>query len=62
MIYTFHRTEGFYPIEYVNDMAAAHAVLFNPGTKKVINEETWLVIFDESKKDDITNNDFISKL
>lgn len=47
MIYTFHRADGFYPIELVNDIEAAHHVLFNPGTIKVVNEETEKVIYEQ---------------
>jgi hypothetical protein len=48
-IYTFHREEGWYPIELVNDIEAAHHVLFNPGTIKVVNEMTRKVVYDENK-------------
>lgn len=45
-IYTFHREDGFYPIELANDAQAAHHVLFNPGTLKVVNETTGRVVYD----------------
>lgn len=45
MIYTFHRTDGFYPLQLVNDAEAAHQVLFNPGTLKVVNQSTGVVVY-----------------
>ena len=48
-IYTYHRQDGFYPIELVNDIEAAHHVLFNPGTLKVVNETTGKVVYDTAK-------------
>jgi hypothetical protein len=49
-IYTFHREDGWYPIELVNGLEAAHHVLFNPGTVKVTNETTGKVIYDQNKE------------
>lgn len=48
-VYTFHREDGWYPIELVNDIEAAHHVLFNPGTIKVVNETTGKIVFDAAK-------------
>lgn len=48
-IYTFHREDGWYPIELVNDMEATHHIAFNPGTIKVVNFTTRKVLFDENK-------------
>ena len=45
-LYTFHRSDGFYPVELVNDVEAAHHVLFNPGTVKVVNHTTGKVVYD----------------
>jgi hypothetical protein len=48
-IYTFHREDGWYPIELVNDIEAAHHVLFNPGTVKVVNETTGKTVYNQHK-------------
>jgi hypothetical protein len=48
-IYTFHRAEGWYPVELINNMEAAHHILFNPGTVKVVNETTGEILHDENK-------------
>lgn len=45
-IYTFHRQNGWYPIELVNDIEAARHIPFNPGTVKVVNETTGKVVYD----------------
>jgi hypothetical protein len=45
MIYTFHRKEGFYPIELSSDEEAMANVESNPGTIKVVNEETRETIY-----------------
>lgn len=47
MIYTFHRKEGWYPVELVNDLQAAHQVLFNLGTIRVVNKETGKVVYEK---------------
>ena len=44
MIYTFHRKEGWYPIEFEDDEEAIRNVMCNPGTLKVVNEETEEII------------------
>ena len=52
-IYTFHRKDGWYPIELTNDVEAAHHVVFNPGTLKVVNEKTGNVVYEIGKGTDV---------
>lgn len=39
-IYTFHRENGFYPLELASDEEARANAECNPGTVKVVNEIT----------------------
>ncbi len=47
MIYTFERKEGFYPLELDNDLSAIKNAECNPGTVRVTNEVTGVVVWDE---------------
>lgn len=49
MIYTFHRKEGFYPLELNSNEEAKANALRNPGTLKVVNEITKEIIYQEEK-------------
>ena len=55
MIYTFHRVDGFYPIEMpphptkTPDQVALDCVPLNPGTLKVVNEQTNKVVYDANQ-------------
>lgn len=44
-VYTFHRSEGFYPLELQDDTTALANALNNPGTLKVVNEVTGKTVF-----------------
>jgi hypothetical protein len=48
-VYIFHREDGWYPVELVNDIEAAHHVLFNPGTVKVVNATTGATVFEANE-------------
>lgn len=48
-IYTFHRKEGFYPIELPSDEEALRNVRCNPGTIIVVNMTTGKTVFNERK-------------
>jgi hypothetical protein len=45
MIYTFERKEGFYPLELDNDLSAIENAKLNPGTVRVTNEETGVIVW-----------------
>jgi len=45
-IYTFHRKDGFYPLVLKDDADALANAKCNPGTLKVVNEITHVVVFD----------------
>jgi len=45
MLYTFHRHDGFYPLELESDKEAIANADCNPGTEKVVNEETGETVF-----------------
>lgn len=55
-LYTFHREDGFYPIsmphhpDKTSDQVALDCVPLNPGTRKVVNEITKEVIYDETEQ------------
>ena len=48
-VYTFHRKEGFYSLEFSSDEEAKANGLCNPGTLEVVNEFTKEIIFTEKK-------------
>jgi len=50
MIYTFHRKDGFYPLELSSDEEAIENALCNPGTLLVINENTSITIYELDKE------------
>jgi hypothetical protein len=45
MIYTFHRKDGFYPLELESDSEAIANAISNPGTLRVVNEVTKKEVF-----------------
>lgn len=48
--YTFHRADMWYPIELENDDEAHAHVELNPGTTKVVNEDTDTVVWEAGKQ------------
>jgi len=44
-IYIFHRAEGFYPLELLDDEQAIANACLNPGTLKVTNAITGKVVW-----------------
>ena len=62
MLYTFHRKDGWYPLELpdvietanggkTSDQVALDCVACNPGTLKVINKSTGKVLFDAGQQE-----------
>ena len=47
-VYTFHRSEGFYPLALNDDEQARANALCNPGTIKVVNEITGAVVWPDA--------------
>lgn len=45
-IYTFHRKDGFYPLQLNSDDEAIANAKCNPGTLKVVNEITGETVFE----------------
>jgi len=48
-IYTFHRAEGFYPIELRDDDDARVNAEFNPGTQEVRCAFTGRIVWSDGK-------------
>lgn len=45
--YSFHRKTGFYPLILQSDEEAIENAICNPGTIRVVNEITQVVVFTE---------------
>lgn len=45
--YTFHREEGWYPLQLGSDFEARANAECNPGTLKVVNELTQETVFEQ---------------
>lgn len=56
-LYTFHRADGFYPLELPNDADAKSNAVWNPGTLKVVNEVTGVMIWEAGAPPDPSGNE-----
>lgn len=45
-LFTFHRVEGFYPLELESNESARENAECNPGTEMVVNELTKAIVWE----------------